>query len=645
MQSCREYGKETYGNCKDKYVGSKGKELCIFERSTQNMLRSIALYYGKGVMRKVKYMSACSIIVFERLAAKKKAVRIKVANCPIPKLVPYQKLMPYIRSIDIGKLFSVRETLCDGLEDAEKVIGCYRNLEDLVLKLAEFYLCNDLYDILTFGIEPYTFHIALGGDGAPFGKDDTACSWLVSILNIGRGVLSSNENFLLFGANCKEDCVPVKRFINILMKDISTIESTTYTIACKGSSVQAKFFVSELPNDMKMLAFLGGELSISAKYYSSFADVTADDHRNAKGTFGKEKNCTWKPWEYAKRLEVAAEVVKMKAKVNVQPISEATKRSKVTKFIAGKKSRQEFAPRVGRVIDRVHVDPLHLKNNICALVHRHILNLVMSMSKLSSSVTCFSKVPHTSPFFLYIDTLRSKCCLSRLAKKVQKWFNDTNGKGKDFDYRFTGKDSRLFLHNFMFLIDVLEQLSTDMEKKVFHIHAYLCLCLRECVSLFCRVTISNEQVSRLQELCTSFFRGYFLFFNINSTIWTFGYVVPSHTREMKGKYGFGLGLNSMEGREAKHIAIAQYARNTAYRQRWEQIFLHEYISLIWLREKGYRTSSVTPTTLSYIQARVKENGFCNCGLSKAETEDKCRFCNHSFRKKIEVRIANCKSMF
>ena len=28
--------------------------------------------------------------------------------------------------------------------------------------------------------------------------------------------------------------------------------------------------------------------------------------------------------------------------------------------------------------------------------------------------------------------------------------------GKDFDYRFTGKDSRIFLHNFMFLVDVLE---------------------------------------------------------------------------------------------------------------------------------------------------------------------------------------------
>ena len=175
-----------------------------------------------------------------------------------------------------------------------------------------------------------------------------------------------------------------------------------------------------------------------------------------------------------------------------------------------------------------------------------------------------------------------------------------------------------------------------MEKKVFHIHAYLCLC--ECVSLFCRVTLSNEQVSRLQELCSSFFRGYFLFLSVNSTIWTLVYVVPYHTREMKGKYGFGLGLNSMEGREAKHIAIAQYARHTAYLQRWEQIFPHEYISLIWLREKGYHTSSVIPSTLSYTPARVKESGFCNCGLSKLETEDKCRFCNHNFRKKIEVSI-------
>ena len=42
--------------------------------------------------------------------------------------------------------------------------------------------------------ETSTFHVALG-DGASFGKDDSACAWLISTLNIGQGVLSSNENF------------------------------------------------------------------------------------------------------------------------------------------------------------------------------------------------------------------------------------------------------------------------------------------------------------------------------------------------------------------------------------------------------------------------------------------------------------------
>lgn len=39
------------------------------------------------------------------------------------------------------------------------------------------YLNSDEYNILKFD-QPNIFHIALGGDGAPFMKDDTTCSWL-----------------------------------------------------------------------------------------------------------------------------------------------------------------------------------------------------------------------------------------------------------------------------------------------------------------------------------------------------------------------------------------------------------------------------------------------------------------------------------
>ena len=95
--------------------------------------------------------------------------------------------MSYIKSIEIGRL-------CDGLDETEKVNGCYREIEDLIVNLVQFYLnCNE-YTIISFG-ELNTFHVAIGGDGAPFGKDDTACSWLVSFLNIGQSILSRNENF------------------------------------------------------------------------------------------------------------------------------------------------------------------------------------------------------------------------------------------------------------------------------------------------------------------------------------------------------------------------------------------------------------------------------------------------------------------
>ena len=194
-----------------------------YESSMDNMLRSIAVYYSKGIMGKDKYRRVYRASSYRQVPGKKRAVRIKVANCPSPRLVPYHRLMAYVKSIDIGQLHSVRENLCHGLDECDKVNGCYRDIEDLLLKLAEFYLNHGKYELLTFD-KPNTFHIALGGDGAPFGRHDSACSWLVSILNIGKGVLSSNENFLLFGANCSENCLPVKRFLGKLMTDIKKIE-------------------------------------------------------------------------------------------------------------------------------------------------------------------------------------------------------------------------------------------------------------------------------------------------------------------------------------------------------------------------------------------------------------------------------------
>lgn len=311
-------------------------------RHDENMVRSIAVYYSGGITGKQKYRKIYKDSSYKLNRNRNKNQHLAIDSCPLPRLVPYNRLMPHIKSL--GTIFSVTDTLCDGLDECDRVSGCYRSLKELLIKLAEFFLsgCTD-HPITWFG-EPYTFFVALGGDGAPFGKDDTACAWLVSLLNIGRGVLSSNENYLLFGANCSENCIVVHRFIKMLLADVCDIEKSVMTCSHNGEQGNIKFIIGELPNDMKMLAFLSGELSNSAKFYSSFANICTDNAQDTRGTFGRSNKNTWTPWKYCDRLKVVKGVEQVKAKLSKQSLSDSTKRSKVTTFIAQKKSRQEFEP-------------------------------------------------------------------------------------------------------------------------------------------------------------------------------------------------------------------------------------------------------------------------------------------------------------
>ena len=133
------------------------------------------------------------------------------------------------------------------------------------------------------------------------------------------------------------------RFIAKLMTEIAGIEKHSFLINVNGTTVSVQFHFAELPNDMKMLAFLGGELSNSAKFFSSFVNVGSDDKSTLNGTFGKKKSNTWQLWKYSERIEVAKAVSSMKTKIEKQNITPTTKRSKLTAFIAKKGSRQEFS--------------------------------------------------------------------------------------------------------------------------------------------------------------------------------------------------------------------------------------------------------------------------------------------------------------
>ena len=81
--------------------------------------------------------------------------------------------------------------------------------------------------------------------------------------------------------------------------------------------------------------------------------------------------------------------------------------------------------------------------------------------------------------------------LSRLSKKIIRWFDESKGNAKTFEYRFTGHESSMFLHNF---IQVITNKS-DSESQQFklHVFAFACLKLHDAVALFNRFEIKLKR--------------------------------------------------------------------------------------------------------------------------------------------------------
>ena len=118
--------------------------------------------------------------------------------------------------------------------------------------------------------------------------------------------------------------------------------------------------------------------------------------------------------------------------------------------------------------------------------------------------------------------VKAKC----LARKVIKWYDETQGNGQDLPYRFTGKETRLFCHNFMRLV---KWLSSDKDSKhqwqTVLIYAYVGLKLRDCVSIFNRFHIAV--------VAREYFRANALFLplSVNPTVWTMGHIyIQPYTR-------------------------------------------------------------------------------------------------------------------
>ena len=180
----------------------------------------------------------------------------------------------------------------------------------------------------------------------------------------------------------------------------------------------------------------------------------------------------------------------------------------------------------------------------------------------------------------------------------------------------------------MVLANVEDEASTIHLLRIHH----QSILLRQIISYSVRITsFTSDLLHLLQNDCKLLFKACCKFdLNVSPRMWVLCNVLPVHANITFTEYGFGIGCNTMEGREQKHQRIAQYANNTTIQCRWPRIFRHEYIHLLHLRENGFDTCKYRKRKNQYIPP--SPYGSCKkCCLTcnKSELSTYCELCDHA----------------
>ena len=238
-------------------------------------------------------------------------------------------------------------------------------------------------------------------------------------------------------------------------------------------------------------------------------------------------------------------------------------RQNLTSFIGKSlKSRQEEIPLVGEYIDKAHCEPLHLKNNVVKEMFLKVMNITLSETILPKTLKSFYDLSEGNLFFGFIQSVKNGMNCKFLAKKIIAWFNENQNakKQKYFTFRFTGKESYKYLQNFPLLIlNVIRRVNKTKKVTLMQVF-YESIHLRKLVSISVRIDdINNNELSEMFMSGRRLFVSCSLYdVSVSPSLWCFSIVAPHHAKHLFHKFGFGLGRNTMEGREQKHQQVPKY---------------------------------------------------------------------------------------
>lgn len=97
-----------------------------FENSFDNKIRSLRVSYSKGLLSKEKYKSIRLNLSMNTCKSSKELESFKfMSSVCLPKILPYEKLITFVKSIDVGNVNDFKH-FCYDLDADEVVEGSYR---------------------------------------------------------------------------------------------------------------------------------------------------------------------------------------------------------------------------------------------------------------------------------------------------------------------------------------------------------------------------------------------------------------------------------------------------------------------------------------------------------------------------------------
>ncbi len=152
-----------------------------------------------------------------------------------------------------------------------------------------------------------------------------------------------------------------------------------------------------------------------------------------------------------------------------------------------------------------------------------------------------------------------------------------------------------------------------------------------------RITVSQEILQKLEHNCRQYHSlkawgvndpSSDYFHQIDFTI---GYLVPYRSWQIYKKFGLGLGIASMQGREHKHEVVKRFIMNSNPSKKWEQVFLYDEVVCHYLPTElkftvdGYYCMSRAKKTnpKRFTPQIEKENLSLACGSAD------CKLCTDS----------------